>query len=65
MNEVDELVTAMLAIAFAAVMLVAGGLYIDRPMQPPTVPAAANGVGATKSRLNLYVGGCSSDDDSH
>jgi hypothetical protein len=26
---------------FAAVMLIAGGLYIDhRPVQPPTVPAA-------------------------
>jgi len=41
MNEVDDLVTAMLAIVFAAVMLIAGGLYIDSgPMQPPTVPAA-------------------------
>jgi hypothetical protein len=41
MNEVDELFTAMLAILFAGVMLIAGGLYIDnRPVQPPTVPAA-------------------------
>ena len=39
MNEVDEL-TAMLAILFAAVILIAGGLYIDnRPVQSPTVPA--------------------------
>jgi hypothetical protein len=39
MNEVDELFTAMLAVVFAAVMLVAGGWYIDnRPM--PIVPAA-------------------------
>jgi hypothetical protein len=41
MNEVDELFTAMLAVVFAAVMLVAGGWYIDnRPMQAPTIPAA-------------------------
>lgn len=41
MNEVDELFTAMLAILFAGVMLIAGGLYIDNmPVQPPTVPAA-------------------------
>jgi hypothetical protein len=40
MNEVDELFTAMLAIVFAAVILVGGGLYIDnKPMQPLTVPA--------------------------
>ena len=39
MNDVDQLFTAMLTIVFAAVMLVAGGLYIDtRPV--PTVPAA-------------------------
>ena len=30
MDEIDELITAMLAIALAAVMLVAGELYIDR-----------------------------------
>lgn len=29
MNEIDELITAMLAIVLAAVMLVAGELYID------------------------------------
>jgi hypothetical protein len=41
MNEVDELVTAMLAIVFAAVMLVAGGLYIEStPKQRPAIPAA-------------------------
>jgi hypothetical protein len=28
-NEIDELITAMLAIVLAAVMLVAGELYID------------------------------------
>ena len=34
MNEIDELITAMLAIAFAAVMLVASELYIKRrPVQ--------------------------------
>jgi hypothetical protein len=38
MNDVDQLFTAMLAIVFAAVMLLAGGLYIDRPVQ--LVPAA-------------------------
>jgi hypothetical protein len=33
-NEIDELITAMLAIALAAVMLVAGELYIDHgPVQ--------------------------------
>jgi hypothetical protein len=33
-NEIDELITAMLAIALAAVMLVAGELYIDKaPVQ--------------------------------
>ena len=41
MNEVDELVTAMLAIVLAAVMLVAGGLYIENtPKQRPAIPAA-------------------------
>jgi hypothetical protein len=41
MNEVDQLFTAMLAIVFAAVMLVAGGLYIDnRPTEAPAIPAA-------------------------
>jgi hypothetical protein len=41
MNEVDELVTAMLAILLAAVLLVAGGLYVENsPPQVLTVPAA-------------------------
>ena len=41
MNEVPQLATAMLAIAFAAVMLVAGQLYIEnRSARLPAVPAA-------------------------
>jgi hypothetical protein len=40
MNEVHQLATAMLAIAFAAVMLVAGQLFIEnrsaRPLAAPT-----------------------------
>jgi hypothetical protein len=33
-NEIDELITAMLVVTFAAVMLVAGELYIKRrPVQ--------------------------------
>jgi hypothetical protein len=41
MNEVDELVTAMLAILLAAVLLVAGGLYVENsPPRALTVPAA-------------------------
>lgn len=39
MNEIHDLGTAMLAVAIAAVMLVAGGLYIDRPIQSPSGPA--------------------------
>ena len=40
MNEVDELVTAMLAIALVAVLLAAGGLYVENsPTQASTVPA--------------------------
>ena len=42
MNEAHELVSAMLAIAFAAVMLVIGQLYIEnRSMQAPTTSSAA------------------------
>jgi hypothetical protein len=34
LNEIDELITAMLVVTFAAVMLVAGELYIKRrPVQ--------------------------------
>jgi hypothetical protein len=41
MNEVPQLATAMLAIAFAAVMLVAGQLYIEKKSsQLPAAPAA-------------------------
>jgi hypothetical protein len=41
MNEVDDLFIAMLAIVFAAVMLVAGGFYIENsPPQASAVPAA-------------------------
>ena len=41
MNEVPQLATAMLAIAFAAVMLVAGQLYIENKSARLTaVPAA-------------------------
>ncbi len=39
MNEIHDLVTALLAVAVAAVMLVAGGLYIDSPIQSPSGPA--------------------------
>jgi hypothetical protein len=39
MDEIQDLVGALLATAVAAVMLVAGGLYIDRPTQPPANPA--------------------------
>ena len=41
MNEVHQLATAMLAIAFAAVMLVAGQLFIEnRSARLPAAPAA-------------------------
>ena len=41
MNEVPQLATAMLAIAFAAVMLVAGQLFIEnRSARLPTAAAA-------------------------
>ena len=41
MNETEEFVSAMLAITIAAVMLVAGQLYIAKgPKQSPTVQAA-------------------------
>jgi hypothetical protein len=41
MNEVPQLATAMLAIAFAAVMLVAGQLFIEkRSARLPAAPAA-------------------------
>ena len=41
MNEVPQLATAMLAIAFAAVMLVAGQLYIENKSATlAAVPAA-------------------------
>jgi hypothetical protein len=41
MNEVPQLASAMLAIAFAAVMLVAGQLYIEnRSARLTAVPAA-------------------------
>ena len=41
MNEIDELITAMLVVTFAAVMLVAGELYIKRrPVQAHTKAAA-------------------------
>jgi len=41
MNDVPQLAGAMLAIAFAAVMLVAGQLYIENRSERPTaVPAA-------------------------
>jgi hypothetical protein len=39
MNEVPQLATAMLAIAFAAVMLVAGQLYIEK--RSAGLPAAS------------------------
>jgi hypothetical protein len=41
MNEVSQLASAMLAIAFAAVMLVAGELYIQsRPERVTAIPSA-------------------------
>jgi hypothetical protein len=42
MNEVPQLASAMLAIAFAAVMLVAGQLYVEHMAQRPLrlIPAA-------------------------
>jgi hypothetical protein len=46
MNEVPQLAGAMLAIAFAAVMLVAGQLYIEKSARLKAVPSRANGVGA-------------------
>ena len=39
MNEIHDLVSALLAVAIAAVLLAAGGLYIDRPIQSPSGPA--------------------------
>ena len=55
MNEVSQLASAMLAIAFAAVMLVAGQLYIQsRPERLTAIPAAPNGVSALgQARVNL------------
>jgi hypothetical protein len=44
MNEVHQLATAMLAIAFAAVMLVAGQLFIEN--RSAAAPNRAHGVGA-------------------
>jgi hypothetical protein len=42
MNEVGQLASAVLAIAFAAVMLVAGQLYIQsRSERPTAIPASA------------------------
>jgi hypothetical protein len=40
MNEVPQLAGAMLAMAFAAVMLVAGQLYIEKSARLKAVPAA-------------------------
>jgi hypothetical protein len=41
MNEIHQLATAMLAIVFAAVMLVAGQLFIEkRSARLPAAPAA-------------------------
>jgi hypothetical protein len=40
MNEVSQLASAMLAIAFAAVMLVAGQLYIQSRPERLTIPSA-------------------------
>jgi hypothetical protein len=48
MNEVPQLASAMLAIAFAAVMLVAGHLYMEHMAQTllPVIPAALTVLGA-------------------
>ncbi len=40
MNEVPQLAGAMLAIAFAAVMLVAGQLYTEKSARLKAIPAA-------------------------
>jgi hypothetical protein len=53
MNEVPQLASAMLAIAFAAVMLVAGHLYMEHIAQTllPVIPAALTVLGAVGESL--------------
>ena len=43
-GEVHQLASAMLVLAFAAVMLVIGLLFIERPGRPFDLPIPANGV---------------------
>jgi hypothetical protein len=54
MNEVGQLASAVLAIAFAAVMLVAGQLYIQsRSERPTAIPAAATASASVGQAANL------------
>jgi hypothetical protein len=55
MNEVNQLASAMLAIAFAAVMLVAGQLYIQsRPERLAAIPVALTAsVPVGQAQVNL------------
>jgi hypothetical protein len=55
MNEVNQLASAMLAIAFAAVMLVAGQLYIQsRPERVTATPVALTAsVPVGQAQVNL------------
>jgi hypothetical protein len=52
MNEVPQLASAVLTIAFAAVMLVAGQLFIEyRSMKSPRVPAPLTTTMPTFARM--------------
>jgi hypothetical protein len=54
MNEVGQWASAMLAIAFAAVMLVAGQLYIQsRSERPTAIPAAETASASVGQAANL------------
>ena len=53
MNEVSQLASAMLAIAFAAVMLVAGQLYIENKSARLTAVPAAQTVSPWDPRIYL------------
>jgi hypothetical protein len=47
MNEVDQLASVMLVVAFAAVTLVAGKLYMEnRSPRPPAIPSSRDGISA-------------------
>jgi hypothetical protein len=54
MNEVSQLASAMLAVVFAAVMLVAGQLYIQSRPERPAIPTALTAsVPAGQAPMNL------------